>query len=238
MREEVLVPVAFDMIVDEVEALLRRSHDAGVSFSQAVAEAEDRFLGGAVSDEDSVLGRAMDLPIYRRLGESRGSPQSWRLDVDIVRSWWRGDWRLAVINDRQLQEAIVDVVSRDDTVEDTVYALGQRAVKIAYAKRAKTSDATHLDVGPVVGRPITSDDPELCADCGADVGASGEFLYMLEDAVWRQANPNLAGFLCIDCVERRLGRRLKVADFQVDNPCTRRGVKDNDRIRRRVADHS
>lgn len=237
MREEVLVPVAFDMIVDELEALLRRSHDAEVSFSQAVAEAEARFLGGA-EDEDCALTGAMDLPIFRGLGESRGSPQSWRLDVDVVRSFWRGDWRLAVISDRQLQEAIALVVRRDDTVGDTVCGLGMEAVRVAYAARAKTSDAILHDVGPVVGRPITSEDPELCGDCAADVYVSGEYCFMLEDAVWHQASPDPTGFLCINCVERRLGRRLKSADFQGDNPCTRMGVRGNDRIRRRVEDHS
>jgi hypothetical protein len=53
-----------------------------------------------------------------------------------------------------------------------------------------------------------------CRGCGADTVAIREY-YMLEDAVWLEANGSDAGMLCIGCVEERLGRRLTVADFTV-----------------------
>jgi len=141
MDEEVQVPAEFGSIVDEVEALLRRSHEAGVSFSQAVAEAEDRFLNEPRTPEDATAAKTMDMPMLRGLGEAHGSPPSWRLDVDTVRSWWRGDERLAVISDRQLNEAIVFVHrTSGETVDDSVYALGLDAIESAYATRLRASE--------------------------------------------------------------------------------------------------
>jgi hypothetical protein len=60
-----------------------------------------------------------------------------------------------------------------------------------------------------------------CIDCGrANLPRprSGE-LYMVHDAVWKQADmlPD-GGSLCIACLEARLGRRLCRADF-TDAPC-------------------
>jgi hypothetical protein len=51
-----------------------------------------------------------------------------------------------------------------------------------------------------------------CMDCGVDTDANDE-QYMLLDNVWRAANPAEAGMLCIECCERRLGRRLCREDF-------------------------
>lgn len=36
---------------------------------------------------------------------------------------------------------------------------------------------------------------------------------MLRDNVWRQANPEYEGMLCIGCVEKRLRRKLTPDDF-------------------------
>jgi len=56
----------------------------------------------------------------------------------------------------------------------------------------------------------------LCADCGVDTFAIGEW-YMVKDEVWDAAG-GLSGyldcfFLCIECLEHRLGRRLTPNDF-------------------------
>ena len=50
-----------------------------------------------------------------------------------------------------------------------------------------------------------------CLDCGFDT-YYGEY-YMLADKLWLQANPKIDGMLCIGCVEKRLGRKLKKEDF-------------------------
>jgi hypothetical protein len=45
----------------------------------------------------------------------------------------------------------------------------------------------------------------LCLDCSRDTLRSGDY-YMLRDDVWREANPSVEGMLCLDCLEKRLGR--------------------------------
>jgi hypothetical protein len=64
--------------------------------------------------------------------------------------------------------------------------------------------------------------PYLCADCGiATTPCTGKRgcrhkgrweHYMVLDAVWKKAGMR-AGFLCIGCLEKRLGRMLTARDF-------------------------
>jgi hypothetical protein len=57
-------------------------------------------------------------------------------------------------------------------------------------------------------RPLVSFD---CVDCGGDFD---EYDYSVEDAVWAASGLEPGGgLLCIGCLERRLGRRLKRDDF-------------------------
>lgn len=52
-----------------------------------------------------------------------------------------------------------------------------------------------------------------CMDCGVCTLDNGEY-YMLRNAVWHEACPQRRrGVLCIGCVEARLGRQLRRADF-------------------------
>lgn len=51
-----------------------------------------------------------------------------------------------------------------------------------------------------------------CIDCRKDTLANDEH-YQLSDHTWRRANPLIIGVLCLDCVERRLGRPLHAGDF-------------------------
>jgi hypothetical protein len=58
-----------------------------------------------------------------------------------------------------------------------------------------------------------------CADCGTPTvkrGRPSEW-YMVQDSVWEAAGmpatPDLKSYLCIGCLEVRLGRRLTPADF-------------------------
>jgi hypothetical protein len=52
---------------------------------------------------------------------------------------------------------------------------------------------------------LVRDDRWLCLDCGIDTGVSGN-VYMVEDHVWLEANPDDGGFLCLACLRARLGR--------------------------------
>jgi hypothetical protein len=39
---------------------------------------------------------------------------------------------------------------------------------------------------------------------------------MLKDEVWKRINPKVEGMLCMDCCEKKLGRKLIAADI---HPC-------------------
>lgn len=65
--------------------------------------------------------------------------------------------------------------------------------------------------------PIDHHGPAWCLECGVDTWEIGEFSYMVERDVWLAAVPwNTAGgmfdFLCIGCLEARIGRQLTAAD--------------------------
>jgi hypothetical protein len=50
------------------------------------------------------------------------------------------------------------------------------------------------------------------------IGSDAE-VYCLKDSVWRKTGlEGWGGCLCIGCVERRIGRRLKPRDFEPDHP--------------------
>jgi hypothetical protein len=76
--------------------------------------------------------------------------------------------------------------------------------------RSAVRGATH--------RLTWKDDGSPCADCGAktqrqEPGARSEW-YMVHDEVWTAAGmEETGGYLCIGCLEKRLGRRLVPADF-------------------------
>lgn len=57
----------------------------------------------------------------------------------------------------------------------------------------------------------------LCLDCKIDTGKIGEH-YMLVDATWQLAHDSNKGMLCVGCIEKRLGRELTPADFELDVP--------------------
>lgn len=60
-----------------------------------------------------------------------------------------------------------------------------------------------------------------CADCGEHTLGRNKphEWYMVHDRVWAKAGMKpKGGYLCISCLETRLGRRLRHADF-TDAPC-------------------
>ena len=58
-----------------------------------------------------------------------------------------------------------------------------------------------------------------CHDCMTNVYDSGNYDYMLHTKVWKKAaKKDQDKFLCIKCVENRLGRSLKNSDFDWDIP--------------------
>lgn len=51
-----------------------------------------------------------------------------------------------------------------------------------------------------------------CLDCGQDTGKMREF-YFVHTELWLSAAGSKNGMLCIGCLETRIGRKLKKADF-------------------------
>ena len=51
----------------------------------------------------------------------------------------------------------------------------------------------------------------LCHDCNVDTAEIHEY-YMVENSLWREAG-SVDGFLCISCLESRIGRELTHDDF-------------------------
>ncbi|WDS51950.1 hypothetical protein SEA_PEPPERWOOD_192 [Streptomyces phage Pepperwood] len=52
----------------------------------------------------------------------------------------------------------------------------------------------------------------LCLDCGVDTGRIGEHFF-LDMSVWSLTGLGHEGMLCVEHVEKRIGRRLVPADF-------------------------
>jgi hypothetical protein len=88
----------------------------------------------------------------------------------------------------------------------------------------------------------------ICEDCGESVGLMGEWC-MLKTSVWESAWPGtsqksshtnmpMKHFLCIGCVEKRLGRRLTRRDFDMrskhNRPRPNRQFPMSPRLQRRL----
>jgi len=52
----------------------------------------------------------------------------------------------------------------------------------------------------------------LCLDCGIDTGKIGEHFFLINE-VWSLTGLGHKGMLCIEHVEKRIGRTLVPADF-------------------------
>jgi hypothetical protein len=64
----------------------------------------------------------------------------------------------------------------------------------------------------------------VCLDCrdATTFTKGNEEYYMVHNALWLTANPQINGMLCIGCLETRIGRTLTSDDFTdapVNQPC-------------------
>jgi hypothetical protein len=77
----------------------------------------------------------------------------------------------------------------------------------------------------------------LCRDCGVDLDAINEEI-MLVDEVWLAAVPTERGMLCIGCLEKRLGRKLRRDDFtRYSQSAVDEGMPVSDRLKDRLSRH-
>jgi hypothetical protein len=58
-------------------------------------------------------------------------------------------------------------------------------------------------------------------------------LYFVRNAVWKAAMQPDGGWLCVECLERRIGRRLKPKDFDRNHSFNHPGLPCTDRLRDR-----
>ena len=55
-----------------------------------------------------------------------------------------------------------------------------------------------------------------CHNCSKDCLKNKRIdYYMLNDDIWKSIHPNIAGMLCMDCVEKKLGRLLTKEDIKL-----------------------
>lgn len=52
----------------------------------------------------------------------------------------------------------------------------------------------------------------LCQDCQIDTGKNNEF-YFIKTELWLSVMPTINGMLCVGCLEKSLGRKLRADDF-------------------------
>lgn len=52
-----------------------------------------------------------------------------------------------------------------------------------------------------------------CDNCGKDCFKDPKDYYMVNDTVWLSVMPTKQGILCMDCLETKLGRKLKAEDI-------------------------
>jgi hypothetical protein len=81
----------------------------------------------------------------------------------------------------------------------------------------------------------TTEPRSVCLDCWIDTREAGEY-YVVRNEVWPL--PVDGGMLCIGCLEERIGRRLRRADF-TDAPLNwhpqwTREYGQSDRLRQRL----
>ncbi|MCW2763838.1 MAG: hypothetical protein JWR85_4039 [Marmoricola sp.] len=66
--------------------------------------------------------------------------------------------------------------------------------------------------------PLARDvDRFVCMDCGVDTNEIREY-FMVDDHIWNKHVPEYHGFLCIGCLESRMGRTLDATDFPAHLP--------------------
>lgn len=124
----------------------------------------------------------------------------------------------------EFMEAFYKTVSQDETLQGLEYPQGH-----------VTEDWLCIDCGintaPGVPDGLTAlREIEATGASEMTIGPDTE-MYMVRDAVWKKAGMEpFGGCLCIGCLERRLGRKLKPKDF---SPHPFNGLPGSERLLRR-----
>jgi hypothetical protein len=87
---------------------------------------------------------------------------------------------------------------------------------IRFRVRKAAGEVVQGDLWPADAAAAKARRNGCCADCGVNTLAADEW-YIVKDDVWQAASRlgdvTVSFFLCIGCIEQRLGRRLTPGDF-------------------------
>ena len=82
------------------------------------------------------------------------------------------------------------------------------------------------------------DSHHQCRGCNVDVNVTGEYAFKLNDDVWDKINgPRGTGpkqMLCVDCIEKMLGRGLNKDDFDWEHEINSRKAKRSNSLQKRM----
>jgi hypothetical protein len=124
----------------------------------------------------------------------------------------------------EIVEAFNKIVSEDETLRGLEYPDGQ-ATEDWLCVNCGVNTAPGIPDGLTTLQQI-----EEKGESEARVGEDSE-VYMVRDAVWKKAGMEpFGGCLCIGCLERRLGRKLKPKDF-IEHPFN--GMPGSERLLKR-----
>lgn len=200
-----------------------------------------------IADTEEVASPALELEVMTS-ETSEPEHAEWEIVCEPgVRVGW-------VLRSSEFPTAVEAAVTADGTDDGTVrgYAATLLEVEQQIADRvADLGNAVSRIVHTFGGRdvhlrdgsrieyrwePVISD--WRCLDCGVDTDAIDEY-YMVLDPIWEQAThePDCDGHLCIECIERRLGRALQASDFSARDINTNTDMPRSPRLTARLQDH-
>jgi len=86
---------------------------------------------------------------------------------------------------------------------------------------------------------IKENDPHFqCRGCDVNVLVTGEYAFKLNDDVWDKINgPRGDGpkqMMCVDCIEKHLGRKLARDDFDWENEINDQNAKRSNTLQKRM----
>ncbi len=119
--------------------------------------------------------------------------------------------------------AAIEHVGFDDDDEDAYNKAHEQAWEVKLTK---------LQLALLAAEAVDDMGRLHCIWCGVDTGEIGEF-YMVNHDVWAQFGP-AHGCLCVGCLEKQMGRRLRPGDFQDIPINTMVDKRRSDRLRDRL----
>jgi hypothetical protein len=127
---------------------------------------------------------------------------------------------------RRLHVEIEQVLSEGDPVFEIEFGDGEEVFPVGYTEVIPADWRLPTLRQLTVARAYIVQPPDeevrasmVCKDCGRNVIAIEEYAYMVTPEVWAQTGlERTGGFLCLEHLEARLGRKTVPQDFPDDIP--------------------